>query len=122
MSYQLSLENQVIKVVFTGHVSTEDLVSLDKEIFEQWADVDCIGHLYDYREVQTVSFNEEEIRRIALLDKNESFIQGPLKIAIVVTDENIARFSHIYVEGLTGADWQAQIFEDSSSAMDFLLA
>ncbi|MCC2606991.1 hypothetical protein [Planctobacterium marinum] len=121
MPYQLSLENQVINVVFNGHIGTEDLVALDKEIYEQWTDLNCIGHLYNYLDVQSASFSEEEIRRIALLDKNESFIQGPLKIAIVVEDENIIRFSRIYIEGLTGSDWQAEIFADCSTAMNFLL-
>lgn len=120
MSYQISKENQILKVVFTGHIMAEELVTLDKEIFDHWSDSECLGHIYDYRNVDTVGFSDEEIRRIALVDKNESFIQGPMKIAIIVTDENIARFSRVYVEGLKGSDWQAKILDNEQEAEAFI--
>lgn len=122
MSYQIVVENKILKVAFSEHVVTEDLLALDKEIFEHWSDLDCVGHIYDYQQVDTVGFNDEEIRQIALLDKNESFVQGPLKIAIIVTDENIARYSRVYVEGLRGSDWHAAIFADEDAASAFIMA
>ncbi|BDX08511.1 hypothetical protein [Planctobacterium marinum] len=121
MPYQIVVENKILKVVFSERVVTEDLIALDKEIFEHWSDAECVGHIYDYRQVETVGFSDEEIRQIALLDKNESFVQGPLKIAIIVTEESIARYSRVYVEGLQGSDWQAAIFEDEDAANAFIL-
>jgi hypothetical protein len=67
-----------------------------------------------------VAFTHEDMKRIALLDKNESFVTGPLKIAIVVTQEHIAQFSRDYVEGLEGSDWQAAIFENEETALAFI--
>lgn len=122
MSYQISIDNRILKVVFEGHLMTEELVALDKEIFDHWSKFECIGHIYDYRNVQTVGFSDEEIRRIALVDKNESFILGPMKIAIIVTDENIARFSRVYIQGLEGSDWQAKIMDNEQEAKAFVLA
>lgn len=120
MPHHISYENHIVKVVFDGRVSTEELLELDKEIFANYEASDCIGHLYDYRNVEGVSFSETDMKRISLLDKNESFVIGPLKIAIIVTDEKIAQYSRLYVDGLTGSEWQAALFDTEASALGFI--
>ena len=120
MAYRISYQDHIVTVVFTDTVSVEELLALDKEMFSHWEPEDCIGHLYDYRQVDAVTFNESEIKRIALLDKNESFVQGPLRVAVIVTNPEIAKFSQIYIDGLRDSDWQAAIFEQESSALAFI--
>lgn len=120
MSYRIQYQDQIVKVQFSGRVSTEELLELDKEIFANWDKEDCLGHLYNYLDVEGTNFTEVDMRRIALLDKNESFVVGPLKIAIVVTDENVAQYSRLYVEGLAGSEWTAQMFADEEAAVAFI--
>lgn len=120
MAYQIQYQQQILHVRFTGHITSEELVALDKELFEQWALDECIGHIYDYLEVDSVGFSDEEIKRIALLDKNESFVQGELKIAIVVVDESVARYSRLYAQSMKGADWQVAVVPDQNEAIRFI--
>ena len=120
MSYQISYQDQILKVHFSQRVSAEELLGLDKEIFANWDKDDCIGHLYNYLNVDAVNFTEIDMKRIALVDKNESFVMGPLKIAIVVADESIAKFSRLYADGLDGSAWQVALFTDEAAATAFI--
>lgn len=120
MSYHISYQDRILKIDFSQRVSTEELLELDKEIFSNWDKDDCVGHLYNYLLVDAVNFTEIDMKRIALVDKNESFILGPLKIAIVVTDESIAKFSRMYAEGLDGSEWNVALFTDEPSALAFI--
>lgn len=120
MSYEINYQDHVLNVKFTGHITTEELLALDKTLFEQWALEDCIGHIYDYLDVASVGFCHEEIKRIALLDKNESFVQGELKIAIVVIDENVAKYSRLYADSMEGGDWLVKVVPDQREANHFI--
>lgn len=120
MPFQINYQDRIVKVQFSQRVSTEELLELDKEIFANWDKDDCIGHLYNYLDVEAVSFTEIDIKRIALVDKNESFVTGPLKVAIVVTDESIAKFSRLYAEGLDGSEWQVALFTNEASGLRFI--
>jgi hypothetical protein len=120
MAYQITYQNHIVQVHFTGRVTTQELVELDKEIFANWNDDDCIGHLYNYLDVEDVTFVHEDMRRIAVLDKTESFVIGPLKIAIVVTNEDVAQYSRLYVEGLEGSEWQASLCDTVEQGIAFI--
>ena len=120
MAYKITYENHIIQVNFTGRVTTQELVELDKEIFANWEEEDCIGHLYSYLDVEDVTFSREDMRRIAVLDKTESFVIGPLKIAIVVTNEEVAQYSRLYLEGMKGSEWHVKLCDTVELGLAFI--
>lgn len=117
--YQITNNDNILHITFAGHITNEDLLLLDKELFENESYKECQGHIYDYRQVTTFGFTNEEIKRIAMLDRNESFINGSLKIAIITNDCEIRSFSQLYVEEMQSSDWDVCLFSDFDEAQAF---
>lgn len=118
--YNIYLEDNILRIDFDGHIDDQELLQLEKELLNGWDDPNCIGHVYDYAKASSVSFNEAEVKRIAMLDRNESLISGELKIGIVSVDESISHYSRLYIEELRGSDWEVRLFDDLSCALDFV--
>ncbi|XOV79916.1 MAG: hypothetical protein ACFHVJ_02905 [Aestuariibacter sp.] len=119
MSFAITENNNILHIKLAGHISNADLVALDKELFEHWDAPNIKGHVYDYLATTTFNFSEDEIKSIAVLDTNESFISGRLNIAIVANDPEILHFSRIYVQNMHNSDWTVEIFETLEAGLAF---
>lgn len=120
MPFAISEHNNTLHIRLSGHVANADLVALDKELFDKWDSPEIRGHIYDYLDTTTFNFSEDEIKSIAIIDTNESFISGRLKIAIVADDPDILHFSRIYQQNMHNSDWEVEIFNRLEEGFAFV--
>lgn len=119
MSFAITEDQHILHIRLSGHLDNDQLLNMDKELFDKWNSDKIKGHIYDYRDATSVSFDEDEIKSIAILDTNESFIVGQMKIAIVATDPDVLHFSRIYMEHMQNSDWDVEIFSTLEQAVEF---
>ncbi len=120
MPHSIIYSDKILQISFSGHVSNDELVTLEKDLMDEWQQDDCKGHLYDYRGSESISFTDSEVKRIALLDRNESFINGGLKVAVVSNNDDVTQYSQLYIDEMSGSDWDVRLFDDITSALEFL--
>ncbi|MBE1299435.1 MAG: hypothetical protein GJ680_05970 [Alteromonadaceae bacterium] len=120
MSHSIIYSHNILQISFSGHVTNDELVLLDKALFDEWQHDDCEGHLYDYTALESISFTEQDVKQVAMLDRNESLVNGHLKVAIVSVEEYIAKYSRIYVEEMQTSDWDVRLFDNLEDAKKFL--
>lgn len=121
MSFAITEQENILHIKLTGHISNDDLLALDKVLFDEWEGKGIVGHIYDYLETTTFAFSDDQMKSLAIIDTNESFISGALKIAIVATDPDILHFSRLYQENMKRSDWEVSIFSTVEEGMVFCL-
>lgn len=76
--------------------------------------------LTDFTEVDSIDMTEEDIRKLAYLDKAAALTNPKCKIVIVIRDDTKKILAEKYANLMNNSPWQSMVFETVEQAREWL--
>ena len=120
MSYETFWEEKGIRWVFTGILTSEDLLRSNLELYEDERFDTIEYELADFTGIESYAATAETIRRVARMDRDQSVRNPELKVALIATKDVHRGLAQVYA--LSGGDtpWSIGVFETEEEARVWL--
>lgn len=120
MSYTILWEDDGVIWNMTGEVTDEELIGCNDEIHDDPRFENLRYAIADLSEIEKFAASTESVRQVAKADELTSIRNPHLKVAFVVSTLVMKGLSRLYMQEGGSARWDIQIFEDMSSAMEWI--
>jgi len=118
MLYNITWEKQGLVLQHYGIVTAEDFAVSVNEIYSD-SRIDNINYMiFDASTLDQLLLNENEVMKIAGVDKGASYYVLNIKLALVAHDENVLKLFNQYIEASRRLDshWEVNVFDNVEDA------
>lgn len=103
---------------FTGVVTSDEIVLMKPEIFDDPRITDIEYQIADFSMLEKFEFSAEIVREIAGMDQSIAGINPDVKVAVITTDSYMRGLLDLYslTHQSMGGNWIMEAFEDGDEA------
>ncbi len=123
MPYTTSWEANGIVWMFSGHVSAEEIQRANDEFYKDPRSDTAKYQLIDALNVDSVEWQEADIKEIAAMDAGAGQVIRNLKVAYVSNNKEISEKLEKYIEisRILNKSWSFRGFDRIAAALDWVL-
>jgi hypothetical protein len=120
MPYEIIEEHNGLVFRFRGDVVTKEIMTANKEGWEHPKWRTHRYQIWDYTNVDTIIFEEQDSLLFAKMDSVAFQVTLPMKIAFVANNQHIIDLCESYIANLETENLEARIFGDDAAARQWV--
>ncbi len=120
MPYNIYWKNKGVRWKFSGAVTSKETLQSNMDIYGDPRFDSLRYQIADFREVERITFNEMDMKKIAYLDQAAAKSNPRIKVAIVSPVETIRAMMEVYAKYSMANPWQTKLFDSIDEAEAWL--
>lgn len=116
MPYRNNWKNKGLDRVFSESTSGEEILGSNLSIQgdHRFENINYI--INDFTNVVSFEISDLDVEILATIDNVSTLSKKRLQIAIVVTNEELIKWTHLYLQKMQGSSYECQIFSNYDDA------
>ena len=120
MPFTNKWKDNMIERVATGKVTGEEIIQSSLDMYGDERFDRLRYGLVDFTQAESFEIDEEEIKKVAYMDRAAARSNPNLKIAIVAPQDVINRLANSYVVFAEASPWEAEVLNTLEEARQWL--
>lgn len=120
MPYQIEWKPQGVYWTYTGHVTGEDILESNFEIYGDARFDDLRYEIVNLLEAETISVSERHMQKIAFLDVAASRSNTKIRVAVVAREAEAVQLQELYSKYSHGHTWPVRMFHSIEAAESWI--
>lgn len=117
MAYTLDYDGRQCIAAFSGNIDAIEISECNR-LFQGGDKFDDVRFaIWDFSAVTNLDIAVEECIKIAAQDAGAARTNGRMKVALVVSDESVETFAHLYKAELLSCPWEITVFNCMKDAL-----
>ncbi len=120
MGYKINWEKDGVLVEFFEKSTGQDVINIDNYLYSFDKFEKMKYQLWDFSNSSEITFTDEEMEIIGVLDKSASIWNKSMLVAIISTDNNFIKSLDVYKKEIADIGWFCEVFQDIANARNWL--
>jgi hypothetical protein len=120
MTFNIKWDKKGAYIKFRGTVNAQDLIDANNYLISN-ANFEGINYqIFDFLNIEDFKITSFDISIVGVMDKSQSEFNKEMKVAILTQDDYVREITREYEELMEGSNWTTKVFDNMTSAKQWL--
>lgn len=120
MPYRIEWKDRTVRWIYTGIVTGKEALDSNYEVYSDNRFDDLRHEIVDFTNADGIDMSDQEVKKIAYMDKAATNSNPDIKVAMVGSPEMIKSISGMYAKYSENSRWKVAVFETLEEAEKWL--